>query len=151
MKYLPLSLTSRSDIVMGKRHAVHSLPNAGKHGPATRRMVRLKRVYEPADTADGFRVLVDRLWPRGLRKDKARIDLWLKEIAPSTELRRWFDHDPTRWAEFQKKYRAELRHRADLLRTIEDALREGPVTLLFAARDVDHNEAIVLKDWIERH
>lgn len=127
------------------------MPSRAKSGAGARERLQLKRTYDPADAADGLRVLVDRLWPRGLRKDKARIDLWLKEIAPSTELRRWFGHDPARWAMFRRKYRAELRHRADLLRMIENALREGTVTLLFAARDVEHNEAVVLKDWIERH
>lgn len=127
------------------------MPGRRKSDAGARGRLHLKRTYDPSDAADGFRVLVDRLWPRGLRKDKARIDLWLKEIAPSTELRRWFGHDPARWAMFRRKYRAELRQRADLVRMIEDALREGPVTLLFAARDVEHNEAVVLKDWIERH
>jgi uncharacterized protein YeaO (DUF488 family) len=126
------------------------MPEASKHDRRARGQVRLKRAYDPADPADGLRVLVDRLWPRGLRKAEAGIDLWLKDVAPSTELRRWFGHDPARWAGFQEKYRAELRDRADPLRTLEDALSKGPVTLLFAARDTEHNEAVVLKDVLER-
>lgn len=150
MRQLTHASTARTDVVMGKRHVDHSTASRGKHGAGARRMARLKRVYEPADSADGLRVLVDRLWPRGLRKDKAQIDLWLKDLAPSTELRRWFGHDPARWAEFRRKYITELRQRTDLLHMIENALRKSPVTLLFAARDVEHNEAVVLKDRIGR-
>ncbi|MPY74896.1 MAG: DUF488 family protein [Alphaproteobacteria bacterium] len=121
-----------------------------KHRQPTRRRVRLKRTYEPAEPSDGLRVLVDRLWPRGLRKDEAQVDLWLKEIAPSAELRRWFGHDPARWEAFQRKYREEWRDRAELLQTLQDALHRGPVTLLFAARDREHNDAVVLKDVLDR-
>jgi uncharacterized protein YeaO (DUF488 family) len=121
-----------------------------KHRQAARDRIRLKRAYESAEPSDGLRVLVDRLWPRGLHKDESRIDLWLKEIAPSDELRKWFGHDPARWDGFQQKYLAELRDRADLLRTIEDALHEGPVTLLFAAHDEDHNNAVALKEVLEK-
>ncbi len=124
------------------------MKSSDKHRGGARGRIRLKRAYEPAESTDGLRVLVDRLWPRGLHKDGARIDLWLKEIAPSSELRRWFGHDPARWEGFQRKYRAELRDRADLLRTIEDALHEGPVTLLFAAHDEDHNNAVALRDLL---
>lgn len=116
---------------------------------STRHRLRLKRAYEPADPGDGMRVLVDRLWPRGLHKDAAGIDLWLKEIAPSTELRQWFGHDPARWKEFQRKYRAELRAHTDLLDKIKEALREGPVTLLFAAHDEEHNNAVVISDLLD--
>ena len=125
------------------------MKSSGRDRQAARGRIRLKRVYDPAEPDDGLRVLVDRLWPRGLRKDEARIDLWLKDIAPSNELRRWFGHDPARWEAFRQKYREELRDRADLLRTIEDARREGPVTLLFAAQDKDHNNAVVLKGVLE--
>lgn len=126
------------------------MKDSRKHRQPTRRRVRLKRTYEPAEPSDGLRVLVDRLWPRGLRKDEAQVDLWLKEIAPSAELRRWFGHDPARWEPFQRKYREELRDRAELLRTLQDALHRGPVTLLFAARDREHNDAVVLKDVLDR-
>jgi uncharacterized protein YeaO (DUF488 family) len=125
------------------------MKTSGKHRHDARGRLRLKRAYEPAGSADGMRVLVDRLWPRGLHKDGARIDLWLKEIAPSNELRQWFGHDPVRWKEFQQKYRAELRDHADLLRTIEDALHEGTVTLLFAAHDEEHNNAVALRGVLE--
>lgn len=126
------------------------MKDSHKHHKPTRRRVRLKRTYEPSEPSDGLRVLVDRLWPRGLRKDEARVDLWLKEIAPSAELRRWFGHDPARWEAFQRKYREELRNRVELLQTLRDALHRGPVTLLFAARDREHNDAIVLKDVLDR-
>ncbi len=126
------------------------MKSAGRHRQGARGRIRLKRAYEPAQPIDGLRVLVDRLWPRGLHKDEACIDLWLKDIAPSNELRRWFGHDPVRWQGFQQKYRAELRDRADLLRTIEDALHEGPVTLLFAAYDEEHNNAVALKGVLEQ-
>ena len=125
------------------------MKSSGRDRQAARGRIRLKRVYDPAEPDDGLRVLVDRLWPRGLRKAEARIDLWLKDIAPSNELRRWFGHDPARWEAFRQNYREELRDRADLLRTIEDARREGPVTLLFAAQDKDHNNAVVLKGVLE--
>ncbi len=106
--------------------------------------VMLKRVYEPATSADGKRILVDRLWPRGLSKDKAKVDHWLKEVAPSTALRQWFGHDPEKWAEFQTRYRAELKSNPTLdeLRTLS---AQGNVTLLYAARDQEHNEAVVLQ------
>jgi uncharacterized protein YeaO (DUF488 family) len=106
--------------------------------------VTLKRVYEPPTSADGKRILVDRLWPRGLTKDKAKIDHWLKEVAPTTALRQWFGHDPEKWSEFQKRYRAELKGNPAL-----DELRalsaQGNVTLLYAARDQVHNEAVALQ------
>jgi uncharacterized protein YeaO (DUF488 family) len=120
-----------------------------KRGQNARGRIQLKRAYEPAQSGDGLRVLVDRLWPRGLHKDAARIDLWLKEIAPSKELRQWFGHDPARWEGFQQRYRAELRDRTDLLGEIEGALHEGPVTLVFAASDAEHNNAVVLRDVLE--
>jgi uncharacterized protein YeaO (DUF488 family) len=106
-------------------------------------MLRLKRVYEPAERSDGRRILVDRLWPRGLSKERAALDEWMKEIAPSTELRRWFSHDPAKWSDFQKRYRKELRTRADLVREIATRASRGRVTLLYGARDEAHNEAVV--------
>jgi len=110
--------------------------------------VRLKRVYDPADAADGTRVLVDRIWPRGLKKADARIDRWLKELAPSTELRRWFGHDPDRWPEFRRRYRAELAERPETLAELETAVRAGPVTLLFAAKDRERNNAVALRELL---
>lgn len=112
-------------------------------------MIKVKRVYEPVEKQDGFRVLVDRLWPRGLSKESAAIDLWLKEIAPSTELRKWFNHDPEKWPEFQKRYRAELKSKRALvneLRALQE--KEHTVTLLFGAKDETLNQAIVLKKEI---
>lgn len=111
--------------------------------------IAAKRIYRPAERADGTRILVDRLWPRGLRKEAAKLDLWLREIAPSDALRRWFDHDPERWTEFKRRYRAELKNEASAVRLIRDALKKGNVTLLFAAKDEDHNNAVALKEIIE--
>ena len=109
-------------------------------------MIKVKRIYEPAELGDGFRVLVDRIWPRGVRKDEAAVDLWLKDVAPSTALRRWFGHDPGRWAEFRRRYRAELQERPDALALLRDKAAAGAVTLGYAARDPEHNNAVALKD-----
>jgi uncharacterized protein YeaO (DUF488 family) len=111
-------------------------------------VLRLKRVYEPAARSDGRRILVDRLWPRGLSKERAALDEWMKEIAPSAELRRWFAHDPDKWPEFQKRYRQELRARADLVREIATRASRGRVTLVYGARDEAHNEAVVLAEVV---
>jgi uncharacterized protein YeaO (DUF488 family) len=108
--------------------------------------VQVKRIYELPTRSDGFRVLVDRLWPRGVAKEQAALDLWMKDIAPSTELRRWFGHDPKRWRQFQERYRAELRGHGSELAKLRARARKDTVTLLFGARDVDHNEAVVLKE-----
>ncbi len=111
-------------------------------------MVRVRRVYDPPDPADGLRVLVDRLWPRGLSKQAARVDVWAREVAPSHALRRWFRHDPSRWEEFRRRYRQELERepaRGVVDRLVERA-RQGPVTLLFAARDERHNNATALAE-----
>ena len=108
--------------------------------------VAIKRVYEPAADGDGHRILVDRLWPRGLSKEKAHVDLWLKEIAPSTELRKWFGHDPKKWSEFQRRYRAELDENGEAVQALKQAIGKGPATLLYGARDEEHNEAVVLRD-----
>jgi uncharacterized protein YeaO (DUF488 family) len=111
--------------------------------------VRVRRVQDPAARpADGTRVLVDRVWPRGLRKADAELDLWLKDLAPSTGLRRWFRHDPARWPEFRAAYRAELAERADALAPLLQAARRGPVTLLFAARDRERNNAVALRELV---
>lgn len=111
--------------------------------------IRVKRVYEPPEPDDGLRVLVDRLWPRGLTKERAAVDLWLKEAAPSPELRQWFGHDPARWEEFQKRYRRELEERKEPLELLKEKSRKGTITLLYGARDTEHNGAVVLKQILE--
>ena len=110
------------------------------------RRVRLKRAYLPAAATDGTRVLVDRLWPRGIRKSAAAIDLWIKDVAPSTALRKWFGHDPARWLEFRRRYAAEVRGHRDGLAGLRALARRKTVTLVFAARDERHNDAVVLRD-----
>jgi uncharacterized protein YeaO (DUF488 family) len=107
---------------------------------------QIKRVYEAPEASDGFRVLVDRLWPRGMAKERAALNLWMKDIAPSTELRRWFGHDPKRWKEFETRYRAELKEHDTDLAQLRSQARKGTVTLLFGARDIEHNEAVVLRN-----
>ncbi|RMG68610.1 MAG: DUF488 domain-containing protein [Calditrichaeota bacterium] len=110
--------------------------------------IRIKRVYEPPAPNDGFRVLVDRLWPRGVKKETAAIDLWAREAAPSAELRRWFAHRTERWVEFQERYRRELQASPEHWLFLLEQARRGPITLLFAARDPDHNNAVVLRDFL---
>ena len=110
--------------------------------------VKLKRVYAEPSSADGTRILVDRLWPRGLTKEKARVDLWLKEVAPSNDLRKWFAHDPAKWPEFKARYKAELKHLAPQLALLKHAVTRGPATLLYGARDTEHNEAVVLQELL---
>ncbi|WP_395698726.1 DUF488 domain-containing protein [Methylocella sp.] len=112
--------------------------------------IGVKRVYEPPAAADGMRVLVDRLWPRGLRKDAASIDLWLKEVAPSAALRKWYGHEPERWPEFRKRYEAELDERQADVETLLRLAREGPLTLLYAARDGERSNAEVLWERLEQ-
>ncbi len=112
--------------------------------------IRIKRVYERPDAEDGIRILVDRLWPRGLTKAKARVDLWLKEIAPSTELRKWFGHDPAKWADFKTRYHAELQANDEPVARLKAAIAQGPVTLLYGAKDEAHNEAVVLQQFLRR-
>lgn len=114
------------------------------------RKVRTKRVYETPAAEDGTRVLVDRIWPRGLRKRSAAIDLWLKEIAPSTGLRKWYGHKPERWAEFKKRYQAELVNRGVELKQLAALIRKGPVTLVYAARDGERSNAEALKQYLAR-
>jgi len=118
----------------------------------THRTLHIKRVYEPPDAADGFRVLVDRLWPRGLSRERAKIDLWLKEIAPSDTLRRRFHGDPSAWGAFKTAYYAELEEAPaqPAVHELLDRLNHGPVTLLFAARDESHNNAVALKEWLDQ-
>ncbi|WP_298422292.1 DUF488 family protein [Rhodoblastus sp.] len=108
--------------------------------------VRLKRAYLPPSRDDGARVLVDRLWPRGLSKDAAAIDLWLKDVAPSTELRRWYGHDPNRWLEFQNRYREELANKDAALEILARIARDRDLTLVYAARDEQRNHALVIRD-----
>lgn len=110
--------------------------------------IRLKRAYVTPSADDGVRVLVDRLWPRGVLKSEAAIDRWLKEIAPSTELRRWFAHDPSRWDEFRRRYEVELSSNTDLLDELRAIARRGRLTLVFAARDELHNQATVIRDLL---
>lgn len=110
--------------------------------------VRLKRAYEPPASADGTRVLVDRLWPRGVKKEKAAIDEWMKEIAPSTELRKWFGHDPERWPEFRRRYRSEIKKHPGEFGRLRELARKGNLTLVYAAHDEAHNDAVVLRDLL---
>lgn len=110
-------------------------------------MIKLKRIYEEPAESDGFRILVDRLWPRGISKEKAQLDLWLKEIAPSNELRIWYHHDPTKWSEFEKKYKEELKIKKDLIAELKELAKEHKsITLLYGAHDIKQNQAVVLRD-----
>lgn len=111
--------------------------------------VRIKRVYDTPAAADGTRILIDRLWPRGLTKEAAAIDVWLKDVAPSPELRTWFGHDPARWEEFEARYRNELNSRVAALDELRQQLAAGPVTLVYGAKDSEHNNALVLKRYLE--
>lgn len=113
-------------------------------------MIKLKRIYAPPSRADGKRVLVDRLWPRGVKKDEAKIDEWLKELAPGNALRKWYGHDPDKWPAFRIQYKKELKLKAELVGRIRNESKKGAVTLLFAAKDAEHNNAVVLKEQIER-
>lgn len=114
----------------------------------TIQQIKIKRAYEPSEPSDGTRILIDRLWPRGIKKTDAAIDRWLRDIAPSAELRRWFGHRPERWPEFRRRYRAELRGHPEPIEEIRSAARAGPVTLVYAARDEAHNDAVVLKELL---
>ncbi len=113
-------------------------------------MVKTKRIYDPPASEDGKRVLIDRLWPRGIKKEEARIDEWLRDIAPSTELRKWFSHDPAKWEEFRKRYKKELSNNAELLKKLKAEADNGIITLLFAARDAEHANAAVLKEVLDK-
>ena len=113
--------------------------------------IRSRRIYDPPLSDDGSRVLVDRLWPRGLRKEKAALTLWLKGIAPSPTLRKWFGHDPARWTEFTRRYRAELARNDEAVAKVVDLSKRGPVTLLYAAHDTVHNHALVLAAYLRDH
>ena len=107
--------------------------------------IRIKRAYEEPDREDGTRILVDRLWPRGLTKEKARVDLWLKDVAPSTELRKWFAHDPGKWDEFRSRYLEELKGNKEQLSLLRQEAAKGNVTLVYGAKDQQHNEAVILQ------
>ncbi|MFT8719504.1 DUF488 domain-containing protein [Acetobacter sp.] len=111
-------------------------------------IIHVKRVYDPASDDDGARLLVDRLWPRGESKEKAALTEWVKDAAPSTGLRVWFGHDPVKWEEFRKRYCAELDNRSEVIARLLDYARRGPITLLVGARDTEHNEAVVLADYL---
>lgn len=113
-------------------------------------MISIKRVYEPPEESDGFRILVDRLWPRGLSKEKAKAGLWMKEIAPSDSLRKWFHHDQSKWGEFRKRYLMELEGKAELVAELADKAKKGKVTLLYGAKDTERNQAVVLKEYLEK-
>jgi uncharacterized protein YeaO (DUF488 family) len=123
----------------------HELDEAESESPR----VKIKRVYLAASPFDGARVLIDGLWPRGLSRERANVDEWMRELAPSPQLRRWFAHDPARWSEFRRRYRAELRAAPQALKTLRERLRTGPVTLLYAARDVRFNHARVLLELLQ--
>jgi uncharacterized protein YeaO (DUF488 family) len=110
--------------------------------------LQIKRVYEQPDNEDGIRILVDRLWPRGLTKEKASVDLWLREIAPSTKLRQWFGHDPTKWEEFKQRYRHELKENDEQVWRLRQEIEKGTVTLVYGAKDVEYNEAVVLQEFL---
>ena len=110
--------------------------------------IRMKRAYEPPAADDGARILIDRLWPRGVRKETLALDQWMKELAPSTELRKWFGHDPALWPEFHKRYAAELRNHADLVESLRAMARKGVVTLVYSAHDEAHNDAVVLQEFL---
>lgn len=114
-------------------------------------IIQLKRAYEPPAPDDGCRILVDRLWPRAVSKDAAQIDLWLKELAPSAELRKWFGHDPSKWAEFRRRYFRELDEHPDAVAQLRAVIRKGPVTLVYGARDQEHNDAVALKEYLASH
>ena len=113
-------------------------------------MIRIKRVYDLPQQADGRRFLAERLWPRGLKKEAARLDGWLRDVAPSTRLRKWFGHDPGKWTEFQRRYRAELDRQPRAWQSILEAARRGDVTLLFSSRDAEHNNVVALKAYLEQ-
>lgn len=112
--------------------------------------VNIKRVYDAPDKSDGYRVLVDRVWPRGMTKEKADVDMWLKEIAPSTALRKWFGHDPGKWAEFKKRYKQELNKNEEFVQELKEQAKGKKVTLVYSAKDEAHNQAVVLKEWLAR-
>jgi len=112
-------------------------------------MLKVKRIYDPASSDDGKRILVDRLWPRGLKKEDAKINEWLKDIAPSDELRKWFAHDPKKWKEFKERYKKELKDKGEILARLKKEVKQGDVTLLYSARDQEHNNAVALMETLK--
>ncbi len=114
-------------------------------------MIHLKRVYDPADPADGARFLVERLWPRGVKKTSLKIESWMKDAAPSTELRKWFSHDPAKWNEFRSRYFDELKGNPKAWQPILHAARSGPVTLVYSSHDSEHNNAVALQEFLKTH
>ncbi len=113
-------------------------------------MIKVKRVYEPSEAGDGTRFLVERLWPRGMKKESLHMEAWLKDVAPSDSLRRWFGHDPEKWNEFQDRYFAELDSKPDSVKPIAEAAHGGNVTLLYSAQDTEHNNAVALKEYLSK-
>ncbi len=113
-------------------------------------MIMMKRVYDPPSKTDGTRLLVERLWPRGMKKESLKLDGWLRDVAPSIALRKWFSHDPAKWAEFQRRYRAELDKHPETWERILDAAKTGKVTLLFSSHDAEHNNVVALKAYLEK-
>jgi uncharacterized protein YeaO (DUF488 family) len=113
-------------------------------------MIKIKRIYDPVLPDDGKRILVDRLWPRGMKKTEAKIDEWLKDIAPSDGLRKWFSHDPSKWHEFKNRYIRELKNNSELIERLKGIAKKERVTLLFSAKDKEHNNAVVLKEVMEK-
>lgn len=113
-------------------------------------MLKIKRVYEKAEVSDGMRFLVERLWPRGMKKESLKMNAWLKDAAPSADLRNWFGHDPLKWNEFQKRYQAELKSHPEAWSSILQAAQQGDVTLLYSAHDIEHNNALALKKFLEK-
>lgn len=114
-------------------------------------LIKIKRAYDRPDIDDGVRILVDRLWPRGIKKEDLKLDYWLKEVAPSDELRKWFGHDPDKWPEFRRRYSNELGQNPDFLKPIRDAAEQGTVTLIYSAKDEEHNNAFALKAYLADH
>jgi len=113
--------------------------------------VTIKRVYEEPSESDGTRILVDRLWPRGLTKEKAKVDVWLKDIAPSTELRKWFNHEPSKWPGFKKRYQEEISSNIEVLNILKKHLASGKATIVYGAKDEEHNDAVVIKQYIDKN
>ena len=114
-------------------------------------MIHLKRAYDPARSTDGTRLLIERLWPRGVRKSSLRVKSWLKDVAPSTELRKWFSHDPVKWNKFRSRYFAELKANPDSWQPIVEAAHHGTVTLIYSSHDTEHNNAVALQEFLQRH
>lgn len=113
--------------------------------------IKIKRIYEPFDKSDGYRILIDRLWPRGIKKEEAHIDVWMKEVAPSTALRKWFNHDPAKWKTFREKYHNELKDSASLKELFMECSKHKTATLLYAAKDEEHNNAVVLQQLLAQN